>query len=51
MYYDPMPLAYAFPSTHFAYPMLSSAIPDDMVVDTAPLNQLPPTTGGRAGQK
>jgi hypothetical protein len=51
MYYDPMPLAYAFPTTPFDYPMPSSAIPDDMVVDAAPLNQGPPSTGGRAGQK
>jgi hypothetical protein len=51
MYYDPVPLAYAFPSTPFAYPMPSSAIPDDMVVDAAPLNQIPPPTGGRAGRK
>jgi hypothetical protein len=51
MYYDPTPLAYAFPSIPFAYPMSSSAIPDDMVVDAAPLNQIPPSTGGRAGRK
>jgi hypothetical protein len=51
MYYDPMPLAYAFPSTPIAYAMPSSAIPDDMVVDAAPLNQGPPSTGGRAGRK
>jgi hypothetical protein len=51
MYYDPKPLAYAFPPTPFAYPMPSSAIPDDMVVDAAPLNQGPPSTGGRAGRK
>jgi hypothetical protein len=51
MYYDPMPLAYAFPTIPFAYPMSSSAIPDDMVVDAAPLNQIPPSTGGRAGRK
>jgi hypothetical protein len=52
-YYDPMPLAYAFPTASFAYafPMPSSAIPDDMVVDAAPLNQGPPSTGGRTGQK
>jgi hypothetical protein len=31
MYYDPMPLAYAFP-------IPSSAISDDVVVDAAPLN-------------
>jgi hypothetical protein len=49
----PIPLAYAFLETPVAYafPMSSSAIPDDMVVDTAPLNQGPPSTGGRAGQK
>jgi hypothetical protein len=51
MYYDPMPLAYAFPSTPIAHAMPSSAIPDDMVVDAAPLNQGPPSTGGRAGRK
>jgi hypothetical protein len=51
MYYDPVPLAYAFPSTPFAYPMPSSAIPDDMVVDAAPLNPIPPPTGGCAGRK
>jgi hypothetical protein len=51
MYYDPMPLAYAFPSTPLAYAMPSSAIPDDMVVDAAPLNQGPPSTGGRASRK
>jgi hypothetical protein len=45
MYYDPMPLAYAFPT------ILSSVIPDDEVVDAAPLNQGPPSTGGRAGRK
>jgi hypothetical protein len=52
-YYDPMPLAYAFPPTSFAdaFPMPSSAIPDDMVVDAAPLNQGPPSTGGRTGRK
>jgi hypothetical protein len=53
MYYDPMPLAYAFPepSIAYAFPMPSSAIPDDMVVDAAPLNQGPPSTTGRAGRK
>jgi hypothetical protein len=51
MYYNPTPLAYAFPTTPFAYPMPSSAIPDDMVVDAAPLNQGPPSTSGRAGRK
>jgi hypothetical protein len=51
MYYDPMPLAYAFPTIPFAYPMPSSAIPDDMVVDAAPLNQGPPPAGVRIGKK
>jgi hypothetical protein len=51
MYYDPMPLAYAFPSTPLAYAMPSSAIPDDMVVDAAPLNQGPPPAGVRIGKK
>jgi hypothetical protein len=51
MYYDPMPLAYAFPPTPFDYPMPSSAIPDDEVVDTAPLNQGPPPAGTRTGKK
>jgi hypothetical protein len=51
MYYDPAPLTYAFPSTPFAYPMPSSAIPDDMVVDATLLNQIPPPTGGHAGRK
>jgi hypothetical protein len=45
MYLDPMPLAYAFPT------MPSSAIPDEEVVDATPLNQGPPSTGARAGQK
>jgi hypothetical protein len=53
MFICPTPLAYAFPETPIAYafPMPSSAIPDDMVVDAAPLNQGPPSTGGRAGRK
>jgi hypothetical protein len=51
MYYDPMPLAYAFPTTPLSYAMPSSAIPDEEVVDAAPLNQGPPSTGGRAGRK
>jgi hypothetical protein len=51
-YLDPMPLAYAFPTSFdYAFPMLSSAIPDDMVVDAAPLNQGPSSTGGRTGRK
>jgi hypothetical protein len=45
MYYDPMPLTYAFPT------IPSSAIPDEEVVDAAPLNQGPPSTGARAGRK
>jgi hypothetical protein len=45
MYYDPIPLSYAFPT------IPSSAIPDEEVVDAAPLNQGPPSTGGRAGRK
>jgi hypothetical protein len=45
MYYDPMPLSYAFPM------IPSSVIPDEEVVDAAPLNQGPPSTGGRAGRK
>jgi hypothetical protein len=45
MYLDPMPLAYAFNT------MLSSVIPDEEVVDAAPLNQGPPSTGARAGRK
>jgi hypothetical protein len=44
MYLDPTPLAYAFPT------MPSSAIPDDEVVDAAPLNQGPPP-GPRIGRK
>jgi hypothetical protein len=38
MYYDPMPLAYAFPTTPLAYAMPSLAIPDEKVIDAAPLN-------------
>jgi hypothetical protein len=51
MYYDPMPLAYAFPTTPLAYAIPSSAIPDEEVVNAAPLNQGPPSTGGCVGQK
>jgi hypothetical protein len=51
MYYDTMPLAYAFPPTPFAYPMPSLAIPDDDVVDAAPLNQRPPPAGARTSKK
>jgi hypothetical protein len=51
-YLNPMPLAYAFPSIPpFTYPMLSSAIPDDMVVGATLLNQGPPSTGGCASRK
>jgi hypothetical protein len=45
MYLDPMPLAYAFPT------MPSSVIPDEEVVNVAPLNPGPPSTGARVGQK
>jgi hypothetical protein len=51
MYYDPMPLEYAFPTTPLAYAMPSSAIPDKEVVDAAPLNQGPPPAGIRIGKK
>jgi hypothetical protein len=51
MYYDPIPLAYAFPTTPLAYAMPSSAIPDDEVVDAAPLNQGPPPAGICIGKK
>jgi hypothetical protein len=52
IYYDPMPLAYAFPETPaYEFPMPSSAIPNDMVIDAAPLNQIPPSTAGHAGRK
>jgi hypothetical protein len=44
MYFDPIPLVYAFPT------MPSSAIPDEEVVDAAPLNQGPPT-GARVSRK
>jgi hypothetical protein len=45
MYYDPMLLAYAFPT------IPSSVIPNKEVVDAAPLNQGPPSTGGHVGRK
>jgi hypothetical protein len=45
IYYDPTPLAYAFPT------IPSSAIPDEEVVDAARLNQGPPSTGVRTGRK
>jgi hypothetical protein len=44
MFLDPTPLAYAFPT------MPSPAIPDEDVVDAAPLNQGPPP-GTRADRK
>jgi hypothetical protein len=52
MFICPTPLAYAPPATPLAhtFPMPSSAILDDMVVDAAPLNQ-GPSTGRRAGRK
>jgi hypothetical protein len=51
MFIFPTPLAYALPATPLAYAMPSSAIPDEEVVDAAPLNQGPPSTGVRIGQK
>jgi hypothetical protein len=45
MYYDPTPLAYAFPT------IPSSVIPDDEVVDATPLNQGPPSTSGHGSRK
>jgi hypothetical protein len=45
MYLDPMSLAYAFPT------MPSLVILDEEVVDAAPLNQGPPSTGARAARK
>jgi hypothetical protein len=51
MYYDQVPLAYAFPTTPLAYAMPSSAIPDEEGVDAAPLNQGPPPAGIRIGKK
>jgi hypothetical protein len=45
MFICPTPLAYALPA------MPSSVIPDDVIVDAAPLNQGPPSTGGRMGRK
>jgi hypothetical protein len=45
MYLDPMPLTYAFPT------MSSSVIPDEEVIDSAHLNQGPPSTGACVGRK
>jgi hypothetical protein len=53
MFICPTPLAYALPTTPLAhaFPMPSSAIPGDMVVDAAPLNQGPPPASVRMGKK
>jgi hypothetical protein len=53
MFICPTPLAYALPATPLAhvFPMPSSAIPDEEVVDAAPLNQGPPPAGIRIGKK
>jgi hypothetical protein len=45
MFICPTPLAYALPA------MPSPVIPDNEVIDAAPLNQGPPSIGGRAGRK
>jgi hypothetical protein len=45
MFICPIPLAYALPA------MPSSVIPDEEVIDAAPLNQGPPSTGARASRK
>jgi hypothetical protein len=53
MFICPTPLAYALPTSPLAYafPMPSSAILDDMVVDDVPLNQGPPPASLRMGKK
>jgi hypothetical protein len=53
MFICPTPLAYAFPEipVAHAFPMPSLAIPDDMVVDAAPLNQGPPPASVRMRKK
>jgi hypothetical protein len=51
MFICPTPLAYALPTTPLAYAMPSSVIPDEEVVDAAPLNQGPPSIGGCMGRK
>jgi hypothetical protein len=51
MFICPTPLAYSFHATEFAYPMLSSAIPDEEIINAAPLNQGPPSAGVRIGWK
>jgi hypothetical protein len=45
MFICPTPLAYALPA------IPSSVIPNEEVVDAAPLNQGPPSTDARAGRK
>jgi hypothetical protein len=45
MFICPTPLAYTLPA------MPSSVIPDEEVVDAAPLNQGPPSTGGRCNSR
>jgi hypothetical protein len=53
MFICPTPLAYVLPETDLAYdyPLPSSAIPDEMVIDAVPLNQRPPPAGTRSGKK
>jgi hypothetical protein len=53
MFICPTPLAYTLPTTPLAhvFPMPSSAISDEEVVDAAPLNQGPPPAGIRIGKK
>jgi hypothetical protein len=54
MFICPTPLAYALPATPLAYAiptMPSSVIPDEEVIDAAPLNQGPPSTDGCAVRK
>jgi hypothetical protein len=62
MFICPTPLAYALPETPLAYaipemplayafPMPSLVISDEVVVNTTPLNQGPPSTGGRGNRK
>jgi hypothetical protein len=54
MFICPTPLAYALPATPLAYAlptMPCSVIPDEEIVNATPLNQGPPSTGGRAGRK
>jgi hypothetical protein len=51
MFICPTPLSYALPATSLAYAIPSSAIPDEEVIDAAPLNQGPPSIGVRIGRK